>query len=352
MEKEPLHIFKPLPKKMHSTFPYGTSLTPGHVETIYQHPAVQYVCLHYLTNLHRMLFRPETLMKIIQILQFLGQPVVMDFTKLYTFFLKGGNVLPLLSNPNAEIPIAFTGDFDATLLLNPSMDNTLFKIMREALIVEIIHTLHLLLPMPTDCAVLLQAFEQLGLVMEPYAPFPFDVRDSALTPDDLDLDKFLYKSRGISQFQFPPNCPLRCVILPNLSFGSKTLNLTLIKVVTRTIPPLDLIDISIPSRYYQNIEFEWKIHKTIHFRPNRHVEFMIADSLNAYIEYRIAALTDSRAVKKNARTRRANTIRNTILLPLLRSGDLTQEQVDMFKPIPYNHPNVRNLRNILSDVHL
>jgi hypothetical protein len=351
METGPVSIFVPLKKKVYSTFPLGTILAPGPLGTIYEHPAVQYLCLHYMTTIHRMLSRPETIMKLIRIMQSLGQPIVMDFSTLYTFFLKGGNVLPLLANPHAQIPIHFTGDFDATLLLNPSMDPLLFKIMREALIVEIVHTLQQLLPMPPDMDILRKAFVQLGLVMEPIGPLPFDVRTTALTPDDLELDTLLYQSKGFKEIRFPPECPLRCVIQPNLSFGSNTLNFTLIKIVTRTVPPMDLLDISIPSRFYKNIEFEWDIHRTTHFRPNPHVEFLLADSLSTYIAYRIAALTDSRPNKQASRTRRANTVRNTILIPLLRSGHLTQAQVDKFKSIPYNHPSVRNLRTILSDVH-
>jgi membrane carboxypeptidase/penicillin-binding protein len=86
--------------------------------------------------------------------------------------------------------------------------------------------------------------------------------------------------------------------------------------------------------------------------PELNFRFPVSDSLTAYIDYRIASLTDSRETKKALRTKRANAIRNTILKPLLESGYLTQGQVDAFKTIEYKHPMIKNLKTILSDVHL
>ena len=126
----------------------------------------------------------------------------------------------------------------------------------------------------------------------------------------------------------------------------------LIKVRARTEPPIDLIDISIPSQSYKNIQFEWKIHRTERFLDSKNLfRFNISDRLNTYIDYRISALTDSRNTKKKTRTNRADTIRNTILKPLLQSGHLTKETVDLFKHVEYNHPEIKDLKNILSDVH-
>ena len=116
---------------------------------------------------------------------------------------------------------------------------------------------------------------------------------------------------------------------------------------------MDLIDVAIPNRSYANLAFEWNIHRPIMFSMFSGIRFPVSDSLQTYIDFRIAALTDSRDVKKKTRTNRANRIRNTILKPLLESGEITQEQLNMYKTLPYNHPTIKvNLANILSDVRI
>jgi hypothetical protein len=225
--------------------------------------------------------------------------------------------------------------------------------IREMLIVEIVDTIRSLLSQPCDWLPIITSLLVHKFTIQTLTEKKIDVLDAAYTYDDYNLGNYLYNSPELRGFKFGKGCPFVVELHPNVSFKDTTLNFALIKIRTRTEPQIDLIDISIPARTYTNIEFEWKICRSLMFHnPELNFRFPVSDSLTAYIDYRIASLTDSRATKKEVRTRRAIAIRNTILKPLLKSGYLTQEQVDAFKTIEYKHPTIKNLRNILSDVHL
>lgn len=280
----------------------------------------------------------------------------LNFRNFYTMYLKGGNVLPLLNSfmdTTKKFPYDCNGDFDVTLLLNPSLDKDVFRMIREMLLIEIVDTIKTLLSQPCDWLPIITSLLVHLCKVQRLTEVKIDVQDAAYTYDDYNLGNYLYNSREMAEFKFGTGCPFQVELHPNVSFKDTTLNFALIKIRTRTEPQIDLIDISIPSRTYTNIEFEWKICRSLMFQdPELNFRFPVSDSLTAYIDYRIASLTDSRETKKAVRTKRANAIRNTILKPLLESGYLTQEQVDAFKTIEYKHPMIKNLKTILSDVHL
>ena len=114
----------------------------------------------------------------------------------------------------------------------------------------------------------------------------------------------------IESFNIPKGCPFNIIIKPNVSFKdyktgkTSIFNTALIKIVTRTDPPIDLIDIVFPSKLNNKIKLEWDIHNTEEFSSNGYT-FHVADPFSVYVDQALSAKTNTRKNKINSRTRRA-----------------------------------------------
>jgi len=346
-------VLSPIPRMIRLAFPGGPRVPPDIIDptNVYKNAYIQQFCLNTITILDNLLNSPGFLEKVLYFVRFSSGPVFV--TDLFSFHLKGGNALPLLKidvDPSVKFPYNFTGDFDLALLINPALKKENFKVLREIAIYELIDMLKMIVLQKSDWQYVIASLVSSGYRIKNLDAAKIVVASEAYTYDDFGLGEHLYDHPRLLDFLIPAGCPFELLIHPNLPYKEKSQNFALIKLRTRTDPVVDLIDIAIPSSSYKNIKFEWDIHRTLYFK-NETFNFRIADSLNTYIDFRISAFTDSRNTKKKTRTNRADTIRNTILKPLLKSGHLKKETVESFKLVEYNHPEIKDLKNILSDVH-
>jgi len=281
----------------------------------------------------------------------IGQPlpplVETCFNESYAFFLKGSNAMPLLRMEyisklygRVQFP-RFVSDFDCTLLINPRW-GAHFKTMREILITELVYTIFAIVQTPFYWAIFRDIYKESEL------PTPFlgvndiQVRQDALSPDDFDLNSYLYNGDMVKTFRTFPGCPFQVVIHPNLQFGQAPLGFALLKIQTRTEPPLDILDVSIPSSTYTDLQTDWKIHRGLRLAIGPDILFYVSDFLYTYIDYRMGAKKNTRVNKSRKRKHLANTLRNTILRNLVRHEVIPKERLAEMRAIP----DVQNMINL------
>jgi hypothetical protein len=253
-------------------------------------------------------------------------------------YLKGGNALPFLdlaSGNASPLPYNFTGDFDCSSLVNPDFDPDTFRILREILIVEILNVLKSIVLRYELWAKILYAMFAYNVEFELLNSKKITLHQEALTPDDMNLYEHVY-AKDFASWKLPDGCPMQIEIHPNLPFKHASQNMTVISLRLRTIPPIDLIDISIPAHNNKYLQFEWDIHGGIpYINDEVHLAFFVSNFVNTYIDYRVSALLDTRKEKRAKRTQRADRLRNTILNPLLRSGTLKMHTITRLKSKTY-----------------
>ena len=325
---------------------------------VYRDKFVQKYCLQTISNIYEILCSPQFVTKVMNMMYKYDRDIfskVVDMRYMFTFYLKGGNAVPLLRSQiyPSTFPFPCEGDFDTSVLINPKIDPQVWTGLREIIIVEIVHSLYSMMMKILDWPLLSISFMQHGLQETNQGESTIRVLESAWIPEDANLHKYVYSPFQSRERQmFPPGCPLTCTIIPNVSHMSKVLNFTLIRLSTQTEPPVTLIDISIPNSKYENLAFEWQILKTNLFHTYMpRFRFPIADGLTTYIDFRVAAKTDDRKNKVQSRTRRANQVRNTVIKPLLQSGSLRQAEIDALKSITHPNSRVGSLKAILNDVN-
>jgi hypothetical protein len=237
------------------------------------------------------------------------------------------SIYPIVRSP------VFSSDFDCTLLINPN-SRIPFKIVREILITEMVSLILSIVNEPSNWGVMREIFRECELNIQDLGVGSVDVRDEALTPDDFELSEYLYNSDTIQSRRTIPGCPFQFIIHPNLHYGNKSLGLALFKLQTRTNPPVDILDISVPSQMYADLLMDWKIHNGILIKLENTIRFFVSDFISTYIDYRIGASKNSRNEKKTKRSNLANTLRNTMIRPLLSRGTMTRKQINYLKNIP------------------
>lgn len=307
------------------------------LQRFYGNSNLKMFCLKAITQINDILYSNVIIHKIFQ-----GNPPInMEdcFQKYFAFFLKGSNALPFLKmkynaslGPIVRSPV-FSGDFDCTLLINPD-SRIPFKTAREILITELVSALLSIINEPSNWGVIRGILRECELNIQNLDVGSVDVREEALSPDDFELSEYLYNGDIVQSRRTIPGCPFQFIIHPNLHYGNNSLGLALFKLQTRTNPPVDILDISVPSQMYADLRLDWKIHSGILFRLEHSIRFFVSDFISTYIDYRIGASKNSRNIKKEKRTKLANTLRNTMIRPLLSRRMLTRKQINSLKNIP------------------
>ena len=304
---------------------------PDPQKRFYGDPNLHRFCLYAITRIHKTLYSYPLIQTIFQ-----GHDAPTSeldcFQRVYALFLKGSNAFPLLqmeSSATLGSPVAFpifSSDFDCTLLIDPA--NPSFQTIRDILLTELVYCLMSCIDTPFFWAVLQDLYEECGFQTDGLGFGSIDVRSEALTPEDMAVSEHVYTSEAIRTARIMPGCPFQFVIHPNLSYRGSSLGFALFKIQTRTVPPLDILDISVPSRMYANIAQDWKLHmgRRIAILPN--YVFFVSDYVATYIDYRLAAKKNTRKQKSKKRNNLANRLRNTILKPLKQRNLLSVPRFD------------------------
>ena len=305
--------------------------TPEQLKRLYKDPNLHNFCLNAITRIHYALYSSNITKKL-----FGNTPNPKDlldcFMKYYAFFLKGTNALPFLQKEfqsqtgrHAILPI-FSSDFDCTLLINPELGKS-FSRIREILITELVYIMKSIVEDPYFWPIIRSVLQESELVIEPLGPGPIYVKDEAISLEDMNLSSELYRSPIIENARTMPGCPFQFVIHPNLHYRDSSLGFALFKIQTRTIPPLDILDISVPSTKYKDLRMDWTLHRGILVSLEPSVLFFVSDFISTYIDYRQGAKKNTRSNKSKKRTLFANTLRNTIIRPLLQRRILSRNSL-------------------------
>lgn len=311
--------------------------------TIYKNIDVQNFCFYCISRIDKLLYSPQFSTKL---------PSIHTYLKLFDFFLKGGNAIPILMPKTVHdlYPYSFTSDFDCLALVNPRIPPKMFTAVRENIMLEILKFIMKVVQYEVIWNPIWQAYASFGY-KEDRIESTINIYNEALTPDDFHINEIVYENPEFRNWVIPKNCPFRIEIHPNLTFIEKQQGIMLIKLKTATIPSIDLIDIAIPSRFYEHINMDWDIHRLTRYDSSvLKLSFYMADILSSYIDQRIATLLDSRENKKRKRTMRANHLLNGIRSQL-QIGTITINDINAYKRLPYKFLNNSiSMADILSDI--
>lgn len=352
-------LYPPLKYNASSMFANPWAHIPKHtlpdpIPNIYKNENIQRFCLFVLSQIHKSVYSNLMIRKMREnvSVEFENIPTIdYVFKHLFAFYLKGGNALPLLylaSGESAAMPYNFSGDFDCSVLINPDFDASLFKTIREIIIVEIVNVLKSVVIRPKIWASILHELYKYNLEFEPLTANTIQLHQEALTPDDMDLHQYVY-SKDFESWRSFDGCPFQIEIHPNLPYKEQSQNISVFKLKLRTIPSIDLIDIAIPSYLNKYIKFEWDIHGGIPYMNNHHgIVFYFSNFINTYIDYRVSAFLDAR--KRTKRNERARRLRNDIINPMLKAGILKMHVISRLKEKKYNSDLGINMDEILRNI--
>jgi hypothetical protein len=85
---------------------------------------------------------------------------------------------------------------------------------------------------------------------------------------------------------------------------------------------------------FADLRMDWNIHSGIMIRIENTIRFYVSDYISTYIDYRLSSNKDSRNKKKTKRANLANTLRNTMLLPMASRDNMTRKRINNLKEIP------------------
>ena len=312
---------------------------PKRVDTLYNSSEIQLFCMAALTQLDNLLysmdFRSEANMKI---------P--------FDFFLKGGNTialhLPTISQ-NTFFPYDFQGDFDCSVLVNPDIPDRNFIQIRNRLIITIVTFLQSFISIESTWANIPKVYTKYGLIPNKL-PNKINIFNEALTVFDFTLASEVYESPIFRTWQAPNSSPFRMEIHPNLTYNKESLSLALIKVRTNTEPSMDVIDISIPTKLYKNMNMEWDIHRIYRFElPKYRFRFNVSDIVSSYLDQKISALLETNNVRRQKRTLRASKLQNSIQR-LLKNNIVNPQNIEYLRGLPYTIKKNVTLKSLLKDL--
>ena len=251
------------------------------------------------------------------------------------FFLKGGNAATILlhdedgSASAASVTAStysFTSDFDMTLLIDPSIyTDKLFLDSFTFMLVVIFYAVnsdYLTSYYVDDWKIIRELYAKYGLAPKPdegrigrhaivKKPSMYTPIQHAMAPIIDGSDSLIYRyiehghEPGVvpnpSWFSMSEGTPFDVEIIPDLVFGHRSTGLTLIKVKTKTIPAVDMIDIAIPRKDFKYYQMEWEMSEGNLIQMHG---FLMANEIFSYFDQQIAAAMNTRPEKRAKRLER------------------------------------------------
>jgi hypothetical protein len=314
-----------------------TNQLPKRIPTFYNNIDIQLICMKILTKIDKELYSLQ---------------LPHAKRKYFDFYLKGGNAstlhLPEYSN-NMFFPYDFQGDFDCEAIVNPDLHTADFIYVRNQIIYTIIDVLGNILLHQAYWPALHSVYQMFQLRPITGPDNKIRIFNEALTPYDMGISERLYENRKFRNWTPGDQCPFLLEVHPNLTYHKKDLNLTLIKLKTRTEPSKDLIDISIPTKLYENIELEWDIHRVMRLDLERYnISFNMSDIVHSYLDQSISAILETNHAKKQKRTMRASKLKYG-LQQLLKYNHVPTHNIEALKRLPYRVSD-SSIRTLLEEL--
>ena len=242
----------------------------------------------------------------------------------YSFFLKGGAapaILERLEMPtNYMRPLPIENDIDTTLLVNPAEPK--FVDIRNFLIHGLIRFIskHILVESKGDWAEIVGAYSMHKLKLDRQeTPIQITTKggmdgESIALFSGCDGSTCDGIAKDLAGFKFPPNCPFKVEVQASIYFNRKSVGLTLLKILTKTTPAVELLDIAIPISTYSLLGAEWNTKRLlrVHEILDTHVDFYIADHWTTLVDQRLGAFGDTRSKKTEQRTGRADRLKGLV----------------------------------------
>ena len=126
-------------------------------------------------------------------------------------------------------------------------------------------------------------------------------------------DGIVTGDRRITDFRFPTGSPFKLEVQTSISYRGSSVGLTLLKVLTKTSPAIELLDIAIPNTAFGLLGFEWKAKKLLPIELlDTRVRFYISDLFTTLADQRVGIRLDTRRNKVARREARAARLARTI----------------------------------------
>ena len=284
---------------------------PPH-DALLSFPSAQHILFGLLTNIHNAIYNRDFLL-------WLGSSLHITNPEYHIrIFVHGGSASTLIENSyNARhnIPHMFTSDIDVSCLINPALEDKYIP-MRTYVVKECFDVIINWINNREWYRDIMRVYEENRMTIAELNEMPITIYRDTLSDEDTLLNSEIFSNPHYFRQVIPAGCPVSLSIHPNLGYRSggrlNLMNLGNIKIMSRTVPPVEILDFSYPSRLYDGINMLWDTTSDIvPFREGPYI-FMIPTVLSGYIEQLVGIAGNTRENKQRKRRNRSIRLRKIL----------------------------------------
>ncbi len=310
--------------------------------TLIQTPGIQQAVLTCLTRCHNALYAPAFVEETRALLSAAGRDAIMALhdagepfkaIHLYKLIVKGGNAVILnerkspytLPGHGIPFPLFFVNDLDVSLLINPVLELADFTIIRNHLMKKLLQTINAFLQGSPLWPQILQEYQAKGVnyVADAYRLIVHHDEEAPVVAENAETEGIL---KDPAYQTIPVGCPFMISIHRNVTFHKRTPgangqmvleiirhDLSLIQMGTRSMPEVYLFEVSVPSRAFVHLQFEWDMSQNHWLLDQASYKFFVMNPVGTYFDQKYAAAANTRPQKRMNRTRRAQRLKERIV---------------------------------------
>jgi hypothetical protein len=326
---------------------------PLNPRTLIQNQMIQLAILNCLTSCHNALYDPAFVEETRALLSAAGSETIMGLhaanehpfkaTHLFKLIVKGGNaaVFNEEKGPHARAenikgyPLSLINDLDVSLLINPALGLEDFIKIRNKLMKKLLQTMHAFLQDNIQWPHILQAYRVTGVHFMPlmHRIIMHYHEESPVVAENAETNTILQDP----EYQdIPEGCPFMMAIHRNVTFFKQVVgangqpgrvkiehDLSLIQMGTRALPETFLFEVSVPSKSFVHLDFEWQMSNNHWLLDDFPYTFFIMNPIGTYFDQKYASAANTRPQKRLNRTRRAVQLKQRIVNRKVANGTLS-----------------------------
>jgi hypothetical protein len=228
-----------------------------------------------------------------------------------------------------------TNDLDVSLLINPALGLEDFIKIRNKLMKKLLQTMHAFLQDNVQWPHILQAYRETGVHFMPqmYRIITHHHEESPVVAENAETMAIL---QDPAYQNMPDGCPFMMAIHRNVTFFKQVVgengqpgrvkiehDLSLIQMGTRALPETFLFEVSVPSKSFVHLDFEWQMSKNHWLLNEFPYTFFIMNPIGTYFDQKYASAANTRPQKRANRTRRAIQLKHRIVNRKVANGTLS-----------------------------
>lgn len=286
----------------------------------------------------------------------------------FRFYIKGGAAVPILLRSYdtfdlfKDLPMNITNDIDVECIINPSVDvvqrQKYQKILIQTMVQYITQFFSQFNTEPHIIEKLRNEWARAGFTFSGYYNGNVEIMETGFIGNNFsstaeDSYSSLFENaefRGLTL----RDSMFKVVVYPNYFFGSRPLNMSVIKIhpMLHGEAGQSIVDIVMPKISNDMINWEWISGAEIIFDVGNKTYVPVADPYSVYIDQRVAEALNTRPEKRAARAHRAELMKKYIFYPRTSQRvrrNLLKTRRNVIRGIDLTLKNGRKPANIIAN---